>query len=486
MEPKFNYLIIDDEERWRDLYKKCVAPYAKETLLADNAVAAIEIIAKNPEIHFIISDLFMEPNCHIDKPIKEDKPFGGAFLIREIQKKQLGKNLEVLLVSDKYDAKDSINKWLRGYEGFYRFIEKTLDEDEIVDNLLGGANAAIIERQKPIFTLSKDPIIFQSKKMKDVVELTCKAAQTDLSVLITGDSGTGKELFARLIHTKSPLAKQKYMGINCGAVPDNLVEAELFGYEKGAYTGATTTHKGIFEDMNGGTLFLDEVAEMSIETQVKLFRAIEYGEIKRLGSNDIKKVKVRIIAATNADLKQKIKNNEFRNELYQRLNIIEICIPPLRERPEDISVLSEFLIQHLVKKTVGINPRKISDEAHHLLEKYHFLDGNVRTLQRLLTKAIFLANDEKPDCKLKPEHFPEILHEEQISVSEKVNTTHGSSILPEDGIILKDEVEKYEKNKIIDALTQTNNNKTESAKLLGVSRTNLQNKIKKYNIICQE
>lgn len=314
-------------------------------------------------------------------------------------------------------------------------------------------------------------IIGNSPAMKQVKDMISTVAKSNSTVLLRGESGTGKELFARAIQKLSNRKNKKFVAINCAALPDNLIESELFGYEKGSFTGAFNTKEGLFKEANEGTLFLDEVGELSIVMQAKLLRVLQEGAIRKIGSNVEEKVDVRIIAATNRDLEKMIEEGKFREDLYYRLNVIPIFIPPLRERTEDIPSLVSFFIDNLNRK-LNKNVSGANLEFINKLIEYNW-PGNIRELQNVIERAMNLCNEDI----LQAEHLIIDMHDRPKSQS--------SIIREKDDLKLKDVVEISEKEAIIRALKK---NKTcrKAAKALGVSHTTIINKINKYNIKIDE
>ncbi len=291
-----------------------------------------------------------------------------------------------------------------------------------------------------------------------MLSTVARVAKTDSTVLIRGDSGTGKELVARAIHTLSDRASRNFISLSCAAIPETLLESELFGYEKGAFTGATRRKEGRFELADEGTLFLDEIGDLSLETQVKLLRVIESQEFERLGGKETIKVSVRIISATNQDLERKIREKSFREDLYYRLNVVSILIPPLRERKEDILSLVEHFIQKYNQKT-GKKIQGITTDAKDILLSYPW-PGNIRELENVIERAIVLSRGEaidKPDLAYlsvqKAEQFPS-----DFSLKE------------------------LEKSQILKVLERTGGNLSQAAELLGIHRNTLRLKMKEYGI----
>lgn len=327
---------------------------------------------------------------------------------------------------------------------------------------------------KLVNTSSEGPfkeIIGNSRSIENVKKITAAVAKSNSTVLLRGDSGTGKELFAKAIHNMSDRSDEKFVAINCAALPENLLESELFGYKKGSFTGAMQTGKeGLFKEANGGTIFLDEIGELSMFIQAKLLRVLQEGKIRKIGSSDEEEVDVRVIAATHKNLEKMIKNGEFREDLYYRLNVIPLKIPSLNERIEDIPILVQFFINKLNKK-LKKSIKGFKKEYIDKLMEYEW-PGNVRELQNLVERSMNLCSGD-------------ILTGQDIIVG---------SINKEEEIIynyeecrdmevktLKEEMDKYEKD-IIERVYNSKKSYRESAKILGISHTAVMNKIKKYDI----
>ena len=315
-------------------------------------------------------------------------------------------------------------------------------------------------------TYTFDKIIGNSPSFLHAIKFAEKIARGDSSVLITGESGTGKELVAQSIHNSSKRAMKPFVKINCGAIPTELFESEMFGYEEGAFTGAKKTGmKGKFELADGGTILLDEIGDMPLFMQVKLLRVLQDREIVRVGSNDIRKIDVRIIASTNKNLLQLTQEGKFRQDLYYRLNVMHVKLPALRERIEDVGPLAESLRVKLCNK-YGIYSEGITEAALDYLKCYNW-PGNVRELENVIERAINLLNTE---LKILPEHLPaKILdcNKKKIDYENKQ---------------LKDIVDEIEKQVIIETLEKFNGNKNETSKVLGISRQGLYKKMKRFGV----
>lgn len=316
-------------------------------------------------------------------------------------------------------------------------------------------------------------VICQSEKMRQIMALTERVAATDASVLVSGESGTGKELVARSIHLLSSRSSKPLVAVNCAAMPDTLLESELFGHEKGAFTGAFERRIGKFELANGGTLFLDEIGDISAVAQAKLLRALQEGEIQRVGGNANIKVDVRLIAATNKNLAEAVRAGLFRQDLFFRIKVVDITVPPLRERPDDIDVLSEYFLKQF-RQRLPTRVRNISPEALRALRSYSF-PGNVRELKNLIERALVFANGDT----ILPEHFPVEIFDERWTAG--LAESEPSTTAPDDAaqapILSLGEVEKRHIASVLKALR---GNKLKAASALGISRTSLYDKLRQY------
>jgi two-component system NtrC family response regulator len=311
-------------------------------------------------------------------------------------------------------------------------------------------------------------IIGNASAMQEVFSLIERVAHTDVPVLITGESGTGKELVARAVHESSPRAEHPFVALNCAAVPETLLESEFFGYERGAFTGANRAHAGLFEQAHGGTLFLDEIAAMRFDLQAKLLRAIQEGEVQRLGGSGPIRVDVRILAATCDDLQESLRRKSFREDLYYRLSVVPMGLPPLRERIEDIPLLADHFLAAAVERfgrdSVGLTP-----EILDRLQAYHW-PGNVRELENCIERMVLLARGPRLDVDDLPAHIrsgPDLAPEGD-----------GAFDLPAEGVRLAD----LERSLIRQALTRSHGTLGPAAKLLGISYKTLQYRIRKYGL----
>jgi Nif-specific regulatory protein len=327
--------------------------------------------------------------------------------------------------------------------------------------LLVDENVSLKHKLQAEFSISN--IVGNSHEMREVVEQTARVAQSDTTVIIRGESGTGKELFAEAIHYNSVRKDQPFIRVNCAAIPENLIESEFFGYEKGAFTGADTRKKGRFELADKGTIFLDEVGDLSKMTQTKLLRVLQEQEFQRVGGTQTIKVDVRVIAATNADLEELIEKNKFREDLYYRLNVFSLHLPPLRERKTDILLLADhFMLKYSRKHKKSV--KRISTPAIDLLMSYHW-PGNVRELENCIERAVVMSDDQ-------------VIH--SYSLPATLQSAESSNTFQR--LSLKDSIANYEKEIIQDALKQTKGNIAKAARILSSTERILGYKIKNYDI----
>jgi DNA-binding NtrC family response regulator len=347
------------------------------------------------------------------------------------------------------------------------FLEKPLSIQTVlekIDKVLQIKNPQIKEIQ-----LEYDELIGNSEQILKVKQAIAQAAKTNVRVFIYGENGTGKELVARMIYKNSERKDKPFVDINCAAIPEDLIESELFGHEKGAFTGAIERRIGKFEQANGGTLFLDEICDMSLSTQAKVLRVIEEQQLTRVGGTEKIAIDVRIIAATNIDPLQAIKEGKFREDLYYRLNVIPIIMPPLRERIADIPLL----LDHFLRKTIEANqlePKVFTSAAIELLSQYNW-PGNVRELKNVVERLAILMNDTKIDVDHVREGLFNFIQEKEEDFP---------------GLDLRSARREFEKNYIIKALKQFDKNISKTAKFLGMERTHLHKKIKSLNIKIDE
>lgn len=344
-------------------------------------------------------------------------------------------------------------------------------ENKRLERELGAAHEKLKDKYQTLIKETEgryqfDKIVGKSEAMNKMFDVLRRICDSTITVLILGETGSGKELIARAIHYNSSRRDNKLLVQNCGALPDGLLESELFGHKKGSFTGAIADKKGLFEEANNGTIFLDEIAETSPAMQVRLLRVLQEGEVKRLGEVDHRKVDIRVVAATNKDLEQLVKDGEFREDLYYRLAVVPVRIPPLRERTDDVPLLAHHLMDKACKK-FGRSVTRINDEAMKLLEAYPF-PGNVRELENEIERSVMLTDSDT----ITPE-----------SLSDKVRKTVGAevSVLAEGGG-LNESVDRLKSRMIREALDAEGNNKTKAAGHLGLTRQSLQQMMKRLGM----
>ncbi len=353
--------------------------------------------------------------------------------------------------------------------GAFDFIEKPIDRDKLLISIRNaiGKISLIKENKKLRENIAQDEIIIgESEAIKSVLNLIDRVAKTESRILITGENGTGKELVAKAIHKKSNRADKELIEVNCAAIPNELIESELFGHEKGSFTGAVQKRIGKFEQANSSTLFLDEVGDMSLQAQAKVLRAIEDGVIARVGGANKIKVDVRIISATNKDLRKEIKEGNFREDLFHRLNVIPIKVPPLRDRKEDIPLL----VNHFTKKICETNkfiPKVFTDEALRILQSYNW-SGNVRELRNIIERIIIMI----PQNEITKEDVYSMLPQLESKQDDLINISNS----------FQEFKEKAERAFILKQLEANGWNISKTAEILDIQRSHLYNKMKKYNI----
>jgi len=445
MKKKAKVLVVDDEVIIRDSLRDWLTDANYQVFTAENGAQALEIIQQQG-LRIVIADLVMPG-------------MDGIELMKRA--KEISPNVEVIIVTA-YGSIPTAITAMRG--GAYDYIEKPFCPERaeiLIDKLV--EHQELIEEnlslhQKLEERYRFENIIAKSPKMQQVIEVIKVVARSNATVLITGETGTGKEVVARAIHSQSHRHGKPFVALSCAALPESLLESELFGHEKGSFTGAYAQKKGKFEVANRGTLFLDEIGEMSANIQVHLLRVLEEKEFTRVGGNEPIKVDVRVISATNRDMKQAIASGQFREDLYYRLNVVNIELPPLRERREDIPLLA----QHFLKKFAVENQKEIagfSPEATDFLLRYDW-PGNVRELENTIERAVILA---------------------QNPVIEVADLTQ-QNLMPAHPISPAISLKQVEKNHILNVLTETGGNYTEAARILGISRMTLYNKAKAYRL----
>ncbi|MBI3584119.1 MAG: sigma-54-dependent Fis family transcriptional regulator [Nitrospinae bacterium] len=448
-----NILIVDDEKGQREILKTIIQGEGYEVMTASNEREALKAIGEGV-FDAILTDLKM--------------PGGdGTHLLINILKEMPNTSVVIMTAHGTIDSAVEAMKL-----GAFDYLTKPLERNELLVVLnkavektkLLNENTRLREQLEDRFKIEN--IIGKDGKMQEVLKIIKKVSNSNSTVLIFGESGTGKELAAKAIHHNSPRRDKPFMDINCAAIPETLLESELFGYEKGAFTGASTRKMGLFESANGGTLFLDEIGDMGIGLQARLLRAIQEREIRRIGGKDNIKIDVRIISATNKNIEGEIKEGRFREDLYYRLNVIAFRIPPLRERMGDLPELVSFFISKY-NKSLGKKINGISDNALNLLINYSW-PGNVRQLESVIERAVLLTDGAVIGTDTLP---PEIFNK-PIQIG-KIDFD-----IPNDGISF----EELEREVLLKTMRKSNWVIAKSAQLLGMSYRTLQYRLNKFGI----
>jgi len=465
MAKKGSILICDDEEIMRDVLETLLSSAGYKVDLARTGEEAIECYASRA-YDLVLMDVSMPG-------------IGGLTALEELV--TLDPEAVVLMITAYATFDTAISAWEKGATGV---IRKPFQNDQILALVARGIKKRRKEeerqtlRQAMVRSVNREGFIGRSEVMESVFRMVERVAPARSTVLITGESGTGKELVAKAIHEASPRSNAPFVPVNCSNIPSELLESELFGHTKGAFTGAIAAKKGLFEVADTGTIFLDEIGDLRPEMQVRLLRVIQEREFTPIGETTATKVDVRIIAATNVDLKEAVRSGTFREDLYFRLSVVPIELPPLRARREDILPLAQHFLQKYAEENGRSISATLSPEVLSLLENYNY-PGNVRELENVIERAVVIAPGEEitVDC-LRPEVRDPELALQMIAASEG---TSGSIDIAR-GISFYDEVKRFEIDLIRRALDQTGGHQSRAARLLGLNATTLNSKIKSYNI----
>jgi DNA-binding NtrC family response regulator len=447
-------LVIDDKESIRKMLRQTLVAEGHDVESAVNGFEGIKK-TKSKQYDVVLTDLKMPDMDGISvlSAVREENPDASVIVMTAYG------TIETAVEAMKRGAFDFLTKPF-DTDHLNVLIKRALETRQLLNE-----NLMLKEALK--LNLGESKIIGTSEKVNEVLKLVQKVAPSDTSVMLIGESGTGKELFARAIHQLSPRKDKPFVAINSAAIPNELLENELFGSEKGAFTSSHARHIGKFEIAEGGTIFLDEIGDLHIALQAKILRVLQEKQIERLGGTQTVPVDVRIVAATNMDLKAAIDQKEFREDLYYRLSVFPITIPPLRERVEDIPALAEYFVDRFCKEMKKA-PRKISREGMSLMERYHW-PGNVRELENTIERAIILCEGKR----IKPEHLAI-----RIQTPEDIRLREGAG-LREVGQHAQMQAERA---LILRVLSQTRGNKRKAAEALKIDYTTLFEKIKKYKI----
>jgi two-component system NtrC family response regulator len=439
-------LLIDDEPKLRQLLARILTLEDYQVLEADDARSGLRTLERT-EIQLVISDVKLPDGNGID-------------LTAQVKKIQPA--TEVIVLTAYGTIADGV-KAIKN--GAFDYITKGDDNDKIIPLV-----SRAIEKAQLQFRIKRleeqvqqkygfEKIIGQSKTIQQAIDLARRVAVTDTTVLLTGETGTGKEVFAQAIHQASPRRAGSFVAVNCSALGKEILESELFGHRAGAFTGATRDKKGLFEEANKGTIFLDEIGEMALDLQAKLLRVLETHEFMRVGDTKPTKTDVRVVAATNRDLKQDAETGHFRSDLYYRLSVFSIELPPLRDRRDDIPVLAEVLAQQEAAK-IGKKQMTLSPAFIDALTRYGW-KGNIRELKNVIERAVILSDGQT----LLPAYLP-------LDVQSP----------PSQPVAFSYDLATVEKNHIERVLQHTNGNKAESARLLGISLSTLYRKYDEYQL----
>ncbi len=449
---KQNVLVVEDEELMRAILRQLLEDEGFRVLTADSAENALKLFA-GEEIAVTLTDIKMAG-------------MDGLELLDQI--KTVDQEALVIIMTA-YSSVDSAIAALR--KGAYDYVTKPFVNEDLLQTVKNAARTKELFRENRNLRreLGKkygfSEIVGTSEVLQKVFRIVEKVANTDASILIEGESGTGKELIARSIHFNSRRAARPFLAVNCGALPESLLESELFGHTKGAFTGATADKKGLFRSADGGTLLLDEIAEMPTALQVKLLRALQEHEVTPVGSSIPVKFDARIIAATNKNLETEVAENRFREDLFYRLNVIEIELPPLRSRREDIPLLAKYFTGEIARKQAS-NEKPISKEAMSALVNFNW-KGNVRELQNAVERAFILSGEE--------------ISIEDLPAKIKNNSQNNFETRDPEG--LRPTLEEMERRYILETLKSVGEDKTDAAEILGIDLSTLYRKLKKYEEI---
>lgn len=450
-------LVVDDEAAMRDLLRIVLEKEGHQVFTANDGVTGLAL-ATSRDLDLVISDIKMPG-------------LDGVGLLAGLR--QQGRSMPVIMVTAYADSESAIQAMK---QGAYDYLTKPFKMDEIKlvirRALEEGARRAEQEpaTPEPVEEPALRGIIGRSPTMVELYKLISRVAQVDSSILITGESGTGKELVARTIHYNSPRGDKPFVAINCGAIPEELLESELFGHVKGSFTGAIANKTGLLEVATGGTVFLDEVAEMSPGLQVKLLRFLQDHKFRRVGGTEDIEVDIRTIAATNKDPAQVIRAGAFREDLYYRLNVISIEMPPLRERREDIPLLAANFLG-LFAARAGRNAMRIAPEAMKVLMA-HAWPGNVRELENVMERAVALAGTDE----VRPDNLPPTVMQPTASPP-----SHTWEVPPE-GLNLEQVIADIEQALLKDALAKADGVQTRAAQLLGINFRSFRYRARKYGL----
>ena len=454
MNKNYSVLVVDDEPGMREFLEIMLTKEGYEVSIASNGEEAIEKIGKE-SFDLAIVDIQM-PGIN------------GIEVLRNTREKNYNTTIIMITAFASHESAIEAMKL-----GAYDYITKPFKIDEIKLVIKKSLDKNVLEKENTRLKKELDTkygfenFIGSSNSIQQVFSLINRVSKLNVNVLISGESGTGKELVARAVHYSGSRKDGPFIPVNCGAIPETLIESEFFGHAKGAFTGATRDKKGLFEEANGGTIFLDEIGDLPIHLQVKLLRVLEEKKVRPLGKTESVSIDVRIISATNKNLEQEIMDNKFREDLFYRLNVIKVAMPPLRERKDDIPMLALHFLHKFAtemdKKITGI-----SNEALEELEKYHY-PGNIRELENIIARCVALETNEI----IKKDSLPKLNTEgDYIDLTDTLNAKDSIDLVLGD----------VEKQIIENALKSSRGNKSETAKMLGITLRSLRYRLAKHRI----
>jgi DNA-binding NtrC family response regulator len=450
---KLNILVVEDGQSQREMLRDFLLREGHTVAEAENGDSAIKSVLKG----------------HFDMILLDYKMPGmdGMQVLKEVKK--INPEIDVIIITAYGTIETAVDAMKAGA---IDYITKPVEFDELLIHVDRVSERRTLIRENEILRqelsekgVTMDKIIYQSHKMDVLINMASRIAVSRATVLIKGESGTGKELLARLIHNLSPRSARVISVVNCSALPESLLESELFGHEKGAFTGATVRRIGRFEEADGGTLFLDEIGDITPSVQVKLLRFLQEREFQRVGGNQTIHSDVRIISATNRDLESKVKEGTFREDLFYRLNVVVMDMPPLRERKEDVSPLIDHFLKRFAADN-GKNVTGITSEARDLLLKYDY-PGNVRELENIIERAVVISRNSVISIDDLP------FDEDRIHPEDAGKKGEG---------LLRGSIEEMERKLILDAMEKSGDHQTKAAEILGISERMLRYKLKKYGL----
>ena len=454
-------LIVDDERSMRELLEYMLSKEGYTISLAENGLTAVGMVEKT-EFDLILCDIRLGDITGLEvlRAAKKETPQSVVIMISAYATTET--------------AVEAMN------DGAYDYVPKPFDNNELKQTIALALERKTLETERQVLedelkeTVYFDTIVGNSARMQHIYQMIRQVAKTRTNILITGESGTGKELIAKAIHSESDRCNQPFIPINCGGIPETLVESEFFGHKKGSFTGATQDKKGLLEAAHGGTVFLDEVGELSVPMQVKLLRAVQERVFRCVGGTQDITVDIRILSATNKQLEDAVIAGEFREDLFYRLNVIEIKVPPLRERKGDLKLLAQHFIEKYAKE-MNKEVTKLSSYAIDLLKKYNF-PGNVRELENLIERSVALSSTNilLPDSLAMSIHkrrWIEGIQNKRFDLDEVAN-----------GVSLDDILAEIERSYLTKALECTSNNKNKAAELLGITFRSFRYRVDKLGI----